>query len=211
MVEDAKAQSVAAQGTPGGTSPSEPTDDATLLVSSDQPFACPYCGQMLAASCRVCVACKQPVDSSQVRTSHAESKAPTPKSALPALEPARFPWLLFLAVLCLRLAVAAVAVRQWGFLKTEIIFAGIELLSAVWVFQDAQRRRVPKPLRWGLGSLFLWLLFFPWYLVRRRVPEAPCPSVEAEIGPVARVLLFALMVLFLLSMVLVMFTGSPAR
>ncbi|MGD0923026.1 MAG: hypothetical protein ABSA70_14880 [Terriglobia bacterium] len=87
----------------------------------------------------------------------------------------------------------------------------MELLSAVWVFQDAHRRRVPKPLRWGLGSLFLWLLFFPWYLARRRVPEAPCPHVEAEIGPVTRVLLFALMVFLLLSMVLVMFTGPPAK
>ena len=211
MIEDAKAQSVAAQGATGGTSPSEPTDDAALLVSSEEPFACPHCGQMLAASCRICVACKQPVDSSQTRTGHAESKAPASEAALPALEPARFPWLLFLVLLCLRLAVAGVAVRHWGFLKTEIIFAGMELLSAVWVFQDAQRRRVPKPLRWGLGSLFLWVLFFPWYLARRRVPEAPCPPVEAEIGPVTRALLFALIVFFLLSMVLVMFTGSPAR
>jgi hypothetical protein len=162
---------------------------------------------MLAASCRVCVACKQPVDSSQARRTQAESKAPAPEVVLPALDPVRFPWLLFLLLLCLRLAVAGVAVRHWGFLRTEIVLAGMELLSAVWVFQDAQRRRVPKPLRWGLGSLFLWVLFFPWYLARRRTPESPCPSVEAELGPVARALLFALMVFLLLSMVLLMFKG----
>jgi len=206
MVEDAKAQSVAAQGSPGGTSPSEPTDDAALLVSSDEPFACPHCGQMLAASCRVCVACKQPVAPPQIAT-QVGSQAFTPAGVLPTPEPVRFPWLLFLVLLCLRLAVAGVAVRHWGFLRTEMIFAGMELLSAVWVFQDAQRRRVPKPLRWGLGSLFLWLLFFPWYLARRRAPEAPCPHVEAEIGPLARALLFALVVFFLLSIVLVIFKG----
>lgn len=211
MIEDARAQSVAVQGSPTGTSLSKPTGDAALLVSSDEPFACPHCGQMLAASCRACVACKQPVDPSQTRRAQAESKAPVPEVVLPALEPVRFPWLLFLLLLCLRLAVAAVAVRHWGFLRTEMIFAGMELLSAVWVFQDAQRRHVAKPLRWGLGSLFLWLLFFPWYLARRRTPESPCPSVEAELGPVARTLLFALMVFFLLSIVLLMFKGPPPR
>jgi len=198
---------VIGRANPGNSQGLESGISAPEATASDEPFACPACGQMLAASCRVCVACKQPVDSSQARRAQAESKAPAPEVVLPALAPVRFPWLLFLVLLCLRLAVAGVAVRHWGFLRTEIVLAGMELLSAVWVFQDAQRRRVPKPLRWGLGSLFLWVLFFPWYLARRRTPESPCPSIEAELGPVARALLFALMVFLLLSMVLLMFKG----
>jgi hypothetical protein len=177
----------------------------------DEPFACPACGQMLAASCRICVACKQPVDPARIGRPQAEPEVLAPEVALPALEPVRFPWLLFLFLLALRMGVAVVAVRHWGLMKTEMSFAVGELVSAMWVFQDARRRQVPKPLRWGLGSLFLWFLFFPWYLARRRAPEAPCPLVEGEFGRVTRALLFALVVFLLLSVVLVIFKGPPPR
>jgi hypothetical protein len=177
----------------------------------DEPFACPACGQMLAASCRICVACKQPVDPARIGRPQAEPEATTPEVALPALEPVRFPWLLFLFLLALRMGVAVVAVRHWGLMKTEMAFALGEFVSAVWVFQDAQRRGVPKPLRWGLGSLLLWFLFFPWYLARRRAPGARCSLVEAELGRVTRALLFALVVFLLLSVVLVIFKGPPPR
>lgn len=187
------------------------TNLQALDRASDEPFACPACGQMLAASCRVCVACKQPVNPSQIKRPQVEPEAPAPEVAPPAREPVRFPWVLFLLLLGVRMAIALVAVQRWGFFRTEMIFAAAEFVSAVWVFQDAQRRRVPKPLRWGLGSLFLWLLFFPWYLARRRTPDAPCPSVEGELGRVARALLFALVVFFLLSIVLVIFKGPPPR
>jgi hypothetical protein len=187
------------------------TDLQALDRASDEPFACPTCGQMLAAPCRICVACKQPVDPSRIRRPQPEPEARAPMVAHPAREPVRFPWLLFLFLLGLRLGIAVVAVQHWGFMKTEMSLAVGEFVSAVWVFQDAQRRRVPKPLRWGLGSLFLWLLFFPWYLARRRAPEAPCPFVEGELGRVTRALLFALMVFFLLSIVLVIFKGPPPR
>jgi hypothetical protein len=177
----------------------------------DEPFPCPACGQMLAASCRVCVACKQPVDPARIGRPQAEFEAPAPEVALPALKPVRFPWLLFLSLLLLRMGLAVVAVGHWGLMKTEMSFAVGEFVSAVWVFQDARRRRVPKPLRWGLGSLFLWLLFFPWYLARRRAPAAPCPFVEGELGRVTRALLFALVVFLLLSVVLVVFKGPPPK
>ncbi|MCJ7503370.1 MAG: hypothetical protein MUP80_09985 [Acidobacteriia bacterium] len=185
------------------------TEPEALGRASDEPFACPACGQMLAASCRVCVACKQPIDPSQIDTAVAESVRPAPAVALPAPEPVRFPWLLFLALFGIRLAVAMVAQRHFGLLRTELMLGGLEFVSAIWVFQDAQRRRVPKPLRWGLGSLLLWLLFFPWYLARRRAPEAPCPSIEAEISPVTRVLLIILVVFFLLGIVSIIFKGLP--
>jgi hypothetical protein len=185
------------------------TEPEALGRTSDEPFACPACGQMLAPSCRVCVACKQPIDPSQIDTAVAESVRPAPAVALPTPEPVRFPWLLFLALFGIRLAVAMVAQRHFGLLRTELMLGGVEFVTAIWVFQDAQRRRVPKPLRWGLGSLLLWLLFFPWYLARRRAPEAPCPSIEAEIGPVTRVLLIILVVFFLLGMVSFLFKGPP--
>jgi hypothetical protein len=177
----------------------------------EEPFPCPACGQMLAASCRVCVACKQPVDPARIGRPQAEFEAPAPELALPALEPVRFPWLLFLSLLALRMGLAVVAVEHWGLMKTEASFALGEFVSAMWVFRDAHRRHVPKPLRWGLGSLFLWLLFFPWYLARRRAPAAPCPFVEGELGRATRALLFALVVFLLLSVVLVIFKGPPPR
>ena len=178
---------------------------------SDEPFACPACGQMLAPSCRVCVACKQPVDPWLLSRPHAESEAPAPANAVPAQEPVRFPWLLFLVLLAVRLGIAVAVVPRWGFVRTEIIFAVGEFATAVWVFLDAQRRRVPKPLRWGLGSLLVWILFFPWYLARRRAPEAPCPHVEAEFGPLTRALLIAFVVFLLLSVVLAIFEGPAPR
>jgi len=175
----------------------------------DEPFACPACGQMLAPSCRVCVACLQPIDPSQIRSPVAESARPAPAVALPALQPVRFPWLLFLVLFGVRLTAAMIAQRHFGLLRTELMLGVLEFVSAIWVFQDAQRRRVPKPLRWGLGSLLLWVLFFPWYLARRRAPEAPCPSIEAEIGPVTRVLFIILVIFFLLGMVSLLFKGPP--
>lgn len=183
------------------------TEPEALGGTSDEPFACPACGQMLAPSCRVCVACMKPIDPSQIKSAVAESVRPAPAVALPAPAPVRFPWLLFLALFGVRLTAAMVAQRHFGLLRTELLLGGVEFVSAIWVFQDAQRRRVPKPLRWGLGSLLLWLLFFPWYLARRRAPEAPCPAIEAEIGPVTRVLLIILVVFFLLGMVSLLFKG----
>jgi len=187
--------------------------ESSLFVARfpDEPFECPACGQMLAASCRICVACKQPVDPARIGRPQAEPEATAPEVAPPALEPVRFPWLLFLFLLALRMGVAVVAVQHWGLMKTEMSFALGEFVSAMWVFQDARRRQVPKPLRWGLGSLLLWFLFFPWYLARRRAPAAPCPLVEGEFGRVTRALLFALVVFLLLSVVLVIFKGPPPR
>lgn len=200
MIEEPKV------GSSGSRETQSPVSDPRL---PDEAFACPACGQMLAPSCRVCVACLQPIDPSQIRSPVAESVRPAPAVALTALEPVRFPWLLFLALFGVRLTVAMVAQRHFGLLRTELMLGALEFVSAIWVFQDAQRRRVPKPLRWGLGSLLLWLLFFPWYLARRRVPEAPCPSIEAEIGPVTRVLLIILVIFFLLGMVPLLFEGPP--
>jgi hypothetical protein len=92
-------------------------------------------------------------------------------------------------------------------LKSQLILAGIQVLSSVWVFYDAQDKHLPRPLRWGLGSLLLWPFIFPWYLGRRSKPSAPCPFVEAPAGPVARALLFVLLIVF----IILIFRGPPPR
>ena len=85
------------------------------------------------------------------------------------------------------------------------------VLSSIWVFYDARERGVPQPLRWGVGCLLVWIIFFPWYLARRRTPEAACPFIEAEKGPLLRFLLITLLVFFLFSVVLVVLKGPPPR
>lgn len=167
-----------------------------------EPFPCPYCGQLLGASCRVCVSCKQAVEP-PVRASW----RPVPPPAevlvgrLPApLERVRFPWTIFLLVLAVSMAGVSLVQLLMTPLKGQLVVAGVQVLTSVWVFYDAQARGVPKALRWGLGTLLLWLFIFPWYLGRRSKPAARCPFVEGPVGPLARVLLvLLLLVLFILA------------
>jgi hypothetical protein len=78
---------------------------------------------------------------------------------------------------------------------------GVQTLAGIWVFFDALWQRIPRPLRWGVGSMLLPIIVFPWYLARRRLPQSSCPFVEADVRPLTRFLLFALIVFFLLSVV----------
>lgn len=187
------------------TAPAEPLISAQ---PSDEPFPCPACGQMLAADVRVCVVCKQPIDPTQIRRPDARPpRVEIQRGSLP-LPRARFSWRIFFLVLSSWLLVAGVA--QWflGPTKSQLALGGVVILTSIWVFFDAEHRGVPKPLRWGIGSLMLWILVFPWYLARRRQPQAPCPFVEAEAGPLARLLFLILLTFFILSAVLVVFKGS---
>jgi hypothetical protein len=175
-----------------------------------EPFPCPHCGQMLGPECRVCVACKTPIDPAEIKTSAADVELPAVELPRMPLERVRFPWGLFLILLLARFVVAATMNEFLGLTRTFLILGALEISCGVWVFYDAVRRRVPKPWRWGLGSALLWVVFFPWYLARRKTPRAVCPFVEAEAGPVARVLLFALMVFFLLSILMGIFKGPQS-
>src|SRR5437588_5305951 len=73
----------------------------------DEAFPCPACGQMLAPSCRVCVACKQPIDPAQIKSASARALELRPFDAQPTAGPGagpgagnvRFPWVLFLVLL----------------------------------------------------------------------------------------------------------------
>jgi hypothetical protein len=180
-------------------------------AADDEPFACPACGQMLAPTCRVCVACKQPVDPALIRTRPAApiSAPEPPKESLPPPEPARFSWPIFLSVLAAWLLAALITQQLLGPEISQWVLGSVVILSSAWVFYDAQRKGVAKPLRWGIGVVLLWVVVFPWYLARRRTPKAPCPFIEGEAGPLARTLLFFLMIFFLLGIAIMLFKGPP--
>ncbi len=172
------------------------------LEFPSEPFPCPACGQMLGPSCRVCVACKQPIDPAQIKrpeppaTPSFEPPGPTVQ-----VSPARFSWPIFLAVVLGWFLLAGLAEKFLGPLRGQVLLGSVVLLSSAWVFYDAHNRFVPKPLRWGLGSLLLWIVVFPWYLARRRDPVASCRFVEGEIRPLTRLLLVVLIIVLLLGLV----------
>ncbi|MFB3921175.1 MAG: hypothetical protein ACE145_05600 [Terriglobia bacterium] len=143
------------------------------------------------------------------------SKPSPAVEALPALSPltlrerARFPWMLFAVLLLLRLSAAAYLNQRYGLTKAFLILGVFEISCGAWVAFDALQRGVPKAFRWGLGSALLWVLVFPWYLTRRRQPQAVCPFIEAEVGPVTRTIFFALVVFFLISFFAYIIKGPP--
>jgi hypothetical protein len=124
---------------------------------------------------------------------------------------AQYPWSILLFALVIGYFAALVADRFLSPVNGRIAMGGLLVFSSSWVLYDARERGVPKPLRWGVGCLLLWIVFFPWCLSRRRTPEAACPFIEAEAGPVARALLIALLVFFLVSVLLVVLKGPPPR
>jgi hypothetical protein len=164
---------------------------------------------MLAATCRVCVACKKPVDLARIGTilpaAHAEVlEAPR---ALP-LEPARFSWGIFFTVLFAYLFLASLSQSLMGFKGSTYTMGGFVLATSLWVFVDARERGIRKPAGWAIACLLLWLIFFPWYVSRRRTPEAPCPIIESESGPVARVIILLLILMTLAGAVMMMLSGD---
>jgi hypothetical protein len=183
---------------------------ASVAEFPSEPFQCPACGQLLAPTCRVCVACRKPIDFEAVGR-HKEVALP----AAPALrqepppEPVRFPWRIFFAVLGISFAIAIVLEAIWPGREQNVsmVMQGIQTLAGLWVFFDATRRHLPRPLRWALGSMLLPVVIFPWYLARRSRPRSPVPFVEAEVRPVTRFVLIALLLFLLVSLVLYLVEG----
>lgn len=196
------AESLSIEGTPSVDPPGENRDLSPQPVFPDEPYACPHCGQMLGASVRVCVACKSAIDPGTIRRTLPAAVKAEATATLPLPRAARFPWVLFIVFASARLTVAMVAEQRLGFLKTELALGVLELLSAVWIIYDARLRHIPKPWHWGLGSLFLWTIIFPWYLSRRKTPEVACPVVEG------RGLLFLILIFVALGLV-IMALGTP--
>jgi hypothetical protein len=117
----------------------------------------------------------------------------------------RYPLPMLLFVLVIWLTTASVAVRFLSPLTSQVVMGGLVVLSSIWVFYDARERGVPKPWRWGIACLLFWIVFFPWYLARRKAPEAACPFIESERGPLLRFLLITLVVFVLVNIVLALF------
>jgi hypothetical protein len=196
----------------GSPKPEAETVDSPASVAEfpSEPFQCPACGQLLAPACRVCVACKHPINPAEIgRPQEVALPAAHAPSTEPGLEPVRYPWRIFFAVLGISLFLALLLEGFVGEQKAQLAMGGAQTLAGVWVFFDALRQRIPRPLRWGVGSMLLPVVIFPWYLARRRKLQSPVPFVEAEVGPVTRFLLFALLVFFLASLIFYLVQGPP--
>jgi hypothetical protein len=121
----------------------------------------------------------------------------------------RYPWRLFFVVLGSSFFLALLCEGLWGEQKAQLAMGGAQTLAGVWVFFDALRQRLQRPARWALGTMLLPVVIFPWYLARRSKPQATVPFVEAEVGPVTRFLLFALLVFFLASLIFYIVKNPP--
>ena len=178
-----------------------------------EAFQCPACGQLLGPSCRVCVSCKHVINPADiVHQPEPAAIAPSGPVGKAGPAPVRFPWLIFFAVLELSffLGLMIAPFILLGFLKqehAEMALQGVSAFAGVWVFADALRRRIPRPLRWALGTTFLFIIIFPWYLARRSMPQSPVPFVESKIGPVTRFLLVDLIIFFVLNKIHILMVG----
>jgi hypothetical protein len=187
-----------------GSAASDPRPSDEQLLA--EPFPCPACGQLLAPSCRVCVACQHAIDPAEIRKQTPVVVVGAAPSR--ALAPVPFPWRLFFLFFWALMVGGIVLELLIGPPKTQLAVGAFQLLSAIWVSFDASAKRVPKPLRWGLATLFpTWLIILPWYLARRRQPEAPCPFVEARVAPAK---LAILLILLAVLCYVVLKVGTPA-
>lgn len=153
---------------------------------------------MLAPSCRVCVACKHSINPAEIQKTQPAPGAVEPQVPQPAVAQARFSWLIFFLVLSVTWLVALITVDLFGQDEARLLFGILPFISSLWVIFDAHQKHVARPLRWGLGTLLMWIVIFPWYLARRRTPQAPCPFVEGIGMPIALVVVLAASVLFIL-------------
>lgn len=173
----------------------------------DEAFECPYCGQLLAPTCRVCVSCKLPIDPARIQRSVPLPSVPLPNLVKPEPAPVRFSWPIFFAVLGASWVAAVVVMKFFGLQKAQFIMSGVQVVAALWVFFDARLKMIRKPLRWALGSLLLWLIFFPWYLARRQKLDAPSPFVESESGPFTKTMILAIFIIFLVGVIVSVISG----
>jgi hypothetical protein len=166
-----------------------------------EPFPCPACGQMLGPSCRVCVACKRPINPAEIKRLELPVGG-TFEPRTPAVQRSswQFSWRIFFIVFLLWVLLAGVAERFLGPVRSQWFLGSVVILTSAWVYYDAHNKLVPKPLRWGLGSLLLWIVLFPWYLARRKDPAAPCGLEEVSSF---KLLLAPLVVFFLMSFVII--------
>lgn len=188
---------------------------------------------MLGSDVRVCVACRKPIDPSQIKAAEAVYRAQeAPRFAPPssrsvalrrmllgralgqeaqgqeAQAQVRFPWGVFVVFLVLGSVMTSEGATALGPLRALLVIGAIQVISSIWVFYDAHQKGIPKPLHWGIGSLFFWLPIFSWYLVRRRQPQSACPLIEAGAPQFLRTLLLIFAVTMFLTVLLSLLLGS---
>ncbi|HEV2425046.1 MAG TPA: hypothetical protein VGZ29_09495 [Terriglobia bacterium] len=172
-----------------------------------EAFACPHCGQMLGPGVRVCAACREVIDPAQIRLPVLQPHAQGAGVAQRAPERPRntpFPWPIFFGVLVGMVLLSALVEKRFGMTATVYGFGVLQLVTSLWVVLDAHRKGIPQPLHWGVGSMLLWILVFPWYLARRRQPKTVCPFVESG----ARSLLRIVLLFLLINIIGMIFFGS---
>jgi hypothetical protein len=123
-------------------------------------------------------------------------------------DPVRFSWSIFFAVLGVSCLIAIII---QGLLKDQqqmfLAMGGVQALAGTWVFLDARRQGIPRPLRWMMGTLFLPMVIFPWYLARRRKPQSPVPFLEAV--STARLVIIVMLVFLLVNLIMYVVQGPP--
>ena len=197
----------AAAQTAGSSSPARDSSPAPERPTPTEPFPCPHCGQMLAPTVRVCVACHQPTDSLPLAVTAPPEAPPLAAHGLRGASQVRFSWTIFLGVVAAWLLGASLLVARLGLERAQLAAMAAVVLSSAWVAFDAHEKAIPRPMSWALGSLLLWIIFFPWYLSRRRQPQAACPLMEADSRPLLRTVLLFLMIAVLVSLLLVAVRG----
>jgi len=173
---------------PESAASENPRPDTRL---SGEPFPCPACGQLLAPSCRVCVACHHSIDPAEIHKPAVAVAAETPARREP--EPVRFSWRSFLKVFVIWVVGATLVQRFMPPPRAQLVLGGVQILCSLWVLFDALEKHLPRPLRWAMGTLLLWPIIFPWYLTRRNYPKRPCPFIEARVKPTTLAALFILL------------------
>jgi hypothetical protein len=174
---------------------------------SEEPFECPQCGQLLDFRCRICGACKAAVEPpTLVRTPPPADSIPEESAGAPPAV-VSFPWKGWLVLLGASMLAGNFLEGMIGRTQTYTLFYVLEVLCAVWVYQDARSKNLPTPLRWSLGTLLVWVVVFPWYLARRRRATASCPFVEGN----PRLFAGALLAFLLLSLVIFLVYASLSR
>jgi hypothetical protein len=174
------------------------------------PFACPHCGQMLAPTCRVCVACGERIEPAEIIMSRrALDGLPGTEDQRPASQLTQFSWLFFFANLAGAMVVISVAIRLVGVDTSKLAFVGFTLVCAGWVFYDARAKGIAQSWRWSIMTVFFWIVFFPWYLSRRRTPRIPCSVIEKPTSVFFRVLFWSVVILLFLGFIAAVVKSPP--
>jgi hypothetical protein len=187
-----------------------PNEENVQTAELREPFACPHCGQMLAPTCRVCVACGEHIEPAEIlRIEGRFNGQPSSESQRPTGQRAQFSWPFFFAILAGAMVIISIAIRLLGVETAKLAFVGFTLMCAGWVFYDARSKGIPQAWRWTIMTVFFWIVFFPWYLSRRRTPSVPCLVMEKQTSVFFRALFWCVVILLFLSFIAAVIKSPP--